>query len=148
MTAREGIERTLYLYGWYYDEDDIDGMAGCFAEDALLKSGTGATTAAGRAAIRKFFDERREVRRRARQQTRHVISNVLIENETRDTADVLCYLILAVTEVGGGTSLKAGWYRDKMVRDGMTWRFKERAINVDAEYVQRAFQAWQPAAAG
>ena len=144
MTAREGIERTLFLYGWYYDEDEIDRLAGCFTEDALLTRPTGEITASGRAEIRTFYDERREVRRQARQQTRHAISNVLIENETGDSADVLCYLVLAVTEDAGSTSLKAGWYRDKMVREGTTWRFKERAINVDAEYVQQAFGAWQP----
>jgi 3-phenylpropionate/cinnamic acid dioxygenase small subunit len=148
MGARVGIERTLVLYGWYYDEDDIEGMAGCFSEDAVLRRGSGEVTATGRAEIRRFFDERRGLRRQAREQTRHVIGNVLIENETADSADVLCYLLLAVTEDGGGTSVKAGWYRDRMVREGSTWRFKERAINVDSEYVQRAFEAWQPAAAG
>lgn len=145
MSQHDAIQRTLYLYGWYYDEDDIDGMASCFAEDAVLRGGAGQVTATGRSAIREFFDGRREVRRQSRQQTRHVISNVLIENETPDSADVLCYLVLAVTEDGGSCSLKGGWYRDRMVREGATWRFKERTINVDSDYVQRAFDAWKPA---
>lgn len=148
LSAREGIARTLYLYGWYYDEDDIEGMASCFAEDAELLRGTGEVTARGRAEIRSFFGARREDRRRTRQQTRHVISNIIIENETEDSADVLCYLILAVTEDNGPTSLRAGWYRDRMAREGATWRFKQRTINVDSEYAQGAFAAWRPAAPG
>jgi hypothetical protein len=148
MGIREDVERTLFLYGWGYDEDDLDLMADCFTSDAVLKGPTG-VTAEGREAIREFYEGRRQVRRDARQQTRHVISNVLIANASETEADVLCYLTLVVTEDGPRTgnqssTVKGGWYRDHMVKDGDAWRFRERIINVDAEYRQTAFAAWRP----
>lgn len=145
MSTREDVERTLFLYGWGYDEDDLDLMVDCFTSDAVLKR-SGGTLAEGKQAIREFYEAARQRRRDAREQTRHVISNVLITSRSETEVDALCYLTLVVTEDGGqSSSVKGGWYRDRLVDTGAAWRFSERIINVDADYSQIAFAAWKPA---
>jgi hypothetical protein len=128
------------LYGWGYDEADLDLMAECFT--GRCAQWTPGAMAEGREAIREFYEGTRRRRRDARQQTRHVISNLLIADASETEADVFCCLTLVVTEDGPLTgdrssSVMGGRYRDRIVEDGDAWRFRERIINVDAEYRQR-----------
>ena len=68
-----------------YGDLNLDGLIECFDKDAsLMFTSDAARTAKGRTAIRAFYETARGKRRTARQQTRHTICNILIENETAD----------------------------------------------------------------
>jgi ketosteroid isomerase-like protein len=142
MSARGAIENTLYQYSLGYDEADMDLQADCFTADAVILSGED-DRIEGREVIKTFFTERRADRTRRSEQSRHVVTNVYIRNETEDEAVVVSYLTLLTTPNEGGAartekrvvdteaSFASGWYRDRFVRDGDKWRIRERQVHLD-----------------
>lgn len=86
----------------------------------------------------------RALRRTAQQQTRHLITNVIVRDETEGEARVLSYVLVAVTQAGEPTTLRTGWYRDRMVKESGTWLIRDRRIKLDPDtgYQQTAFDDW------
>jgi hypothetical protein len=131
MSARAEIENTLYRYAWGFDSGQLDLLESCFVADAELASSLGGIS--GRAAIREFFEGRRQLRREAGEQSRHVTTNVLIEQETADSAVVRSYFtVTAVKAAADGVEVQiSGWYLDEFVVDEDQWRIRRRTMEVD-----------------
>jgi ketosteroid isomerase-like protein len=145
LSEHAAITRTLTVYAWAYDEHDLDLLASCFTVDAVLLGPRRELWAEGRDGIREFFAGRRAGRAEAREQTRHLITNVLVEEQAGDVV-VLSYVLVAVTGPGAQSGFRAGWYRDVMVESDGGWRLRERCIHLDsdADYEQVAFGGRPP----
>jgi uncharacterized protein (TIGR02246 family) len=130
MSARAEIEELLYRYASGFDDDDLDLLAGCFTEDAHVEAGVG--TVSGRAAIRDAYQARRDDRTAAGEQTRHVVTNVVIELVDDDHARSRSYYTLIVTGAAGSKVGSAGTYTDELVRTGGRWLIAERRSRGDA----------------
>lgn len=145
-TVVQAITRTLTVFAWGYDEADFDLVAGCFTEDATLQIAPDGDLIEGRALIRGTFESNRGARLAARQQTRHIVGNVLVHELGDDEVEVLSYLLLVVTDPDGRTESRTGWYRDRMTRHGDGWQIRSRWIDLDlaGRHRQTAFDTWTP----
>ncbi len=69
-----------------------------------------------------------------RDQRRHVTTNLVILEETDDSASIASYLSLFVTE-GNDVRLQAtGVYRDQVVLIDGNWRIRRRLLQLDSHY--------------
>jgi 3-phenylpropionate/cinnamic acid dioxygenase small subunit len=130
MTARHEFEDVFCQYALAFDEGETERYALVFAEDAELIAGP--TTLSGRDAIVEMMSGRIAFRRGESQQTRHVITNILVEEETESRARVRAYFSLPVTT--GGSSLaveRTGWYLSDFVRTGDGWRIARHEMHGD-----------------
>jgi 3-phenylpropionate/cinnamic acid dioxygenase small subunit len=134
MTLRHAIEDSIYRYAWGYDDDELDLLASAFAEQATLNHAIDGSFVEGRETIRAWMDEKREVFRQAGEQPRHMIANVVVEQESETTASSRCYMTMMVTRSDGSVyAHHAGRYFDRYVRVDDRWLFSERLIRVDRD---------------
>jgi 3-phenylpropionate/cinnamic acid dioxygenase small subunit len=132
MGIRREVEDAVYRYAWACDEDDIDAIVACFTQTGVFATNTGAPPCVGPAALAELFGGARKRRSDAGQRTRHVMTNVLVDDRhARVTAR--SYLTLFTTPLGGATFVEcSGEYRDVLVRESGRWRFAERTVTFDA----------------
>jgi 3-phenylpropionate/cinnamic acid dioxygenase small subunit len=134
MSLRGAIEDTIYAYAWGYDDDDLDLLAGAFTETATLSHAIDGSRVTGRAEIRAWMDEKRQVFRDAGEQPRHMIANVVVEQESDTTASSRCYMTMMVTRSDGTVyAHHSGRYLDTYMKEGTMWLFSERLIRVDRD---------------
>lgn len=127
MSARNDIENTLYRYALLYDVDELDDIGSCFAVDAVVEFNPG--NASGRAAVAEEMERRRAKYRPQRSIPWHVISNVLIENETETHADVTAFYTFFVKAPDEAPAPAAiGYYDDRFVREDGCWRIEARRV--------------------
>ena len=129
MLDRTPIENTIYRYAVGFDENDIAMMANCFTADGEIVTPMG--NLSGREAIREVFQGRRDLRTQAKEQTRHVVSNVTIEEVSNDEVRASSYYTLMVTGAGTTTAAGTGRYIADLVRDGATWLIQRRQLLPD-----------------
>ncbi len=134
MTLRATVEDTIYQYAWGYDDDELDLLAASFAEQGTLNHAIDGSFVSGRAAIRAWMDEKRQVFRDAGEQPRHMISGVVVTRDSEEQASARCYMTMVVTRSDGTPYLHhAGRYLDTLVKVGDRWLFSERLIRVDRD---------------
>jgi hypothetical protein len=131
MDTHAAILDTLYRFGAGFDDDDMDAVVACFAEDAEVVTTAGAI--AGHAAIREAFKARRDRRTESREQVRHVTTNTRVELAGEDGATARSYFTLVVTGAGGEIAIgSVGTYEDRFVRVGERWLIARRHTRADA----------------
>lgn len=135
MADRSAIENTLANWAYGYDAREPERMERCFTPDSdLVMDIGGAETMGpytGREEVMKHFTDHHAIQT---DQRRHLTTNILIEEETDDTASVISYLTLIVTD-GDGTRLQAaGVYKDQFVRTEAGWQIQHRRIELDSHY--------------
>jgi uncharacterized protein (TIGR02246 family) len=82
-------ERLMYQYARYVDSGHASGIADLFTEDGTW-TGADGRGMNGQAEVRAAFSAREAL---ARRQSRHVITNVLIDVHSSDRASGIAYLI-------------------------------------------------------
>lgn len=127
--ARSAIEEALYRYAWGFDQGDMDVLASAFTEDAEY-FGLG-DPLKGRAAIRDFLARLRASQREREEQSRHVISNVLILGQSDSEATLTSYFTVFRATRGTLQPRSSGWYEDTVVPDGESWRIRTRHAHRD-----------------
>jgi 3-phenylpropionate/cinnamic acid dioxygenase small subunit len=128
----EAIRRLSYEYTFLLDEGDFDGVAALLAHAELqpVMRGVASEPITGAPSIRAFYADQ-VVLHDGDPRTRHVISNHAIE-VTGDEARARCYFTVLMKPPGEPyQTVVGGQYRDRFVREGGTWRFAEKAIQVD-----------------
>ncbi len=135
MADRSAIENTLASWAYGYDSREPDRMERCFTPDSDLVMDIGGTETmgpyVGRDEVMKHFTDHHAIQT---DQRRHLTTNILIEDETDDSASVISYLTLIVTD-GNGTRLQAaGVYKDQFVRTDAGWQIQHRRIELDSHY--------------
>src|SRR4029450_9791894 len=88
IVAERACERLLYEYARCIDRGDAADVAELFTDDAVWLGDD--IDMRGREAIRKAFNGRQSVTRR---QSRHVITNVLVDLTSSDEAQAVAYLV-------------------------------------------------------
>jgi hypothetical protein len=127
VNVRSEIENTLYKYAWCYDMDEAAQIGDCFTEDAeVLFRDTGLKL--GRAAVTEEMVRRRQLYERD-EAPWHVISNVLITDETDTGATVKSFYTFFIKPKGGAPVLRSiGWYDDVFATEGGRWQVRTRRV--------------------
>jgi ketosteroid isomerase-like protein len=124
-------------YVCYADQQDFDKFVTLFTDDAVLE--IGGIERKGHAAIKKHFSDRPQM------VTRHICTNLRYEPLDSNTATGEVYLTVYRaagnhTEADGPVPYDRpdwiGEYRDRYVRTGDGWKFKERRLHVRFEKVK------------
>lgn len=126
------IEQLLHRYCFAVDKGTADDVAALFHESAtLVPVYSGDPPCRGRAAIREWFANYHRDWHALADHLRHCVTNPLIEVSGNE-ATAQCYMIAgAVPKAGGKPFSAAGYYLDKLVKDGGRWYFKDRQIYVN-----------------
>jgi ketosteroid isomerase-like protein len=131
------IEQVLYRYCHAVDRGTADEVASLFHQDGtLMPVYSGEQPRRGRAAVREWYATYHRNFRAGVDHLRHCVASPVIEvsgNEARAQS----YLIAdAVSKETGKPMLVAGFYEDRLTKDGGRWYFMERQIHV--------YQAMEP----
>jgi len=130
---RHAIGDLFARYMWAIDTGDVEGLVACFTDDGALES-PAVGRYVGRDGIRGFAT--RFARFHAGgTQLRHVISNLLIEADVGDRAFAKCYLVTFLTKDGQSRLLGPGRYECRLRKENGTWRFENRLVVMDHDYV-------------
>lgn len=89
IVAERACERLLYEYARRVDRGEAADIADLFTHDGVWFGADG-TGMHGRDAIREAFTQRQSLTRR---QSRHVITNVLVDVRSDDEAEAVAYLV-------------------------------------------------------
>jgi hypothetical protein len=135
MADRCAIENTLSSWALGYDQREPKRMERCFTPDAELIMDISGTEKMGpyigRDEVMKHFLDHHAIQI---DQRRHITTNVVIDEETEDTASVVSCLTLLVTE-GNSIRLQAsGLYRDNFVKSESGWQISRRRIELDTHF--------------
>jgi hypothetical protein len=104
-------------------------MGEVFAQDAEVAFQESGNFKVGRDAIVQEMRRRREKYRPEGSTPWHVITNILIENETEHGADVKSFWTFFVKPRDGEPELKSvGYYDDKFILEGNAWRVHRRVL--------------------
>jgi hypothetical protein len=114
-----------HRYGWAFDERRPDLLAECFTVDATwsarLRDGTAIGPFTGREAIVDYMSG---FWLGQADQRRHMIMNMIVEDQRPDAATVLTYLLLMSAHDDALEPITCGFYRLTMARDEGTWRIR------------------------
>ncbi len=125
------IEQVLYRYCFAVDKGTPDDVAALFHEDAVLMAiYAGDPPVKGRAAIKQWYTNYNKNLRANVEHLRHTVTNPVVDLSGNE-ASAQCYLTAdSISKQTGKPSWVAGYYRDKLVKEGGKWYFKERQIHV------------------
>jgi hypothetical protein len=135
LTDRELFADRMSRYGWGFDERRAEVLADCFTDDAVWEATImGSSTVGphvGREAILEFMtgfwpDQL--------DQRRHMIMNVIVEEQTDADATVLSYHLLMSAAAGVLTAVTCGFYRAEMRKDQGSWRIRRLLAGYDAPF--------------
>jgi hypothetical protein len=127
MSARAAIENSLALYAWAFDMDEMERMGECFTEDAEVRFADGFEQ--GREDVVANLERRREAFRGRQLIPWHLMTNLLISDESQDHADVTCFFTFFTRSGNDVPQLSSiGYYADHFVRDGAVWRVHRRHV--------------------
>jgi uncharacterized protein (TIGR02246 family) len=133
--SRDAIENVLNRYALAYDDNDMDVMADCFTEDAVMslrvQDGDLVGPFEGREAIVKLM---RDSLASQTDQRRHLVTNMVIREQSDTKARVDSYLTLISIEDKTLTVLSTARYEDELVTADGGWRFTKRHIQLDLPY--------------
>lgn len=129
---RLAISDLFARYMWAIDTGDVEGLVACFTEDGALES-PAVGRYAGRDGVRAFASRFAQFHARGTQ-LRHIISNLLIETDG-DRASAKCYLLAFLTKDGQSRLLGPGRYECRLRKETGAWRFENRLVVMDHDYV-------------
>jgi SnoaL-like domain len=133
VSACSDIQNTLYRLAWGADRRDVDSLEAGFTEDVTWireLSPEHVEVVEGRDAI---IARMKEVwAKTPAPNSKHMITNVLVQSETDQEAEVTSYKTVIRVVDGKPTVGSTGWYRDFLVNESGTWRVRKRVIVQDA----------------
>lgn len=133
LTDRAALLDLVHRYAVTIDGRDLDGLADCFAEDAIADY-AGGTRLEGRAAIRAFMDGAFRDGIGMDTPSTHLMTNTLVDLDG-DEAGLRTTAIAVLTNRPGKVIVRGLRYTDRCVRDGGgAWRFRHRRHEADWEF--------------
>jgi hypothetical protein len=129
------LAERMSRYGWGFDERRPDVLADCFTDDAVWEATImGASTVGphiGRDAILEFmtafWPEQSD-------QRRHMIMNVIVEEQADADATVLAYHLLMSAATGVLKAVTSGFYRAEMRKTGGVWKIRRLLAGYDVPF--------------
>lgn len=127
------IQQLLGRYCFAVDKGTADDIAALFHENAVLIPTYVAEPAVkGRAAIRAWWAEYHRKNHASADQMWHHVSNIPVIEVSGNEATGRTYLTAGAVPKGTGKAFwVTGEWRDKYVKEGGRWLFKERELIVD-----------------
>lgn len=120
---RFAIIETVQTYGWAVDERRRDVIADLFTEDAafeiIVAGADPVETPSGRDAIVAWLGDYMDA---LDFQMRHHMGNVLVIDQSAESAEALCYLLLTSTTPERAEVIATAAYTWQLVRDDGAWR--------------------------
>lgn len=138
LEIERACERIVYAYSRYMDLNDMNAAADLFAVDgSFARPMTPDQFITGRETIRASLLARPKTLL-----TKHLVTSVMIDVESRDTARGLSYLTMISTTPGEGAKpphLSQGpiWFgeiQDRYVRENGAWKFQERRGSIQVKF--------------
>jgi 3-phenylpropionate/cinnamic acid dioxygenase small subunit len=137
MTSAEdrfAISELLNRMAYYYDEGQLDALAGCFCSDAVMSmqiaGGDMVGPFEGRDNIMELYQGAKSTQTDVR---RHDITNIMFDSSGHNLA-VTSYLTLFATENAETKLLTTGVYRDQVTQVEGDWKIARRHIDLDSAY--------------
>jgi uncharacterized protein (TIGR02246 family) len=135
--AERQIVALIHRYNAVLDATDYDGWAQCFAEDGIFR-GAHADWLVHRDK-EAFVAAAVNRRHSAAPNSRHFVTNVIVEVDG-DTARSRCHLLVTTVAEGGTPTMSlTGEYEDFLVCEDGKWLFRERRVHVDGRH-----RSWPP----
>ncbi|MDQ1718224.1 MAG: hypothetical protein QOE89_2177 [Pseudonocardiales bacterium] len=132
------IARLVYGYAERLDAGDIAGMAAMFSDGTLRTSGPdGIVTFSGAQAVHDAFANSVQRFSDGTPATKHVTTNLIVEEEVGGGGDVVAatgralFTVLQARPEFPLQIVVAGRYSDSFIRDCDGWRFADRLIQID-----------------
>ena len=119
------IQQLLYRYCHAHDSRDTEMLATCFASDVELLGAKGRDDVVARYA---------EGYKHLTAQRRHVLTNVFIVEDGKDSAVVQSYITLYLIRDQKLEVHLTGVYRDHVVVEDGQWRIRRRDATMDVPY--------------
>lgn len=127
MSDRQAITDILVEYCCALDRMDLPRLVTLFTDDCFVEYGSEpALQSRGAAELESSLE-----RMWRWQRTSHHLSNVLIEFNGRDEANVSSYVHAWHERPNGNTATILGQYRDRLVRFDERWRIAERRMEMN-----------------
>ncbi|MFT6288460.1 MAG: hypothetical protein ACJA09_003222 [Alcanivorax sp.] len=135
MSASEelAIQTVLNRAAYGFDQRELEMLASCFADDAVMSvriaGGEMMGPFQGRDGIMQMMNDTLAAQQ---DQRRHVISNIFCEAAGPDSFDVVSYLTLLSIDDRGLTTIGSGVYRDSVMKtEENGWRLTKRHLELD-----------------
>jgi uncharacterized protein (TIGR02246 family) len=141
LADERACERLMYEYARVVDSGQASKMAELFTEDGTWTAGDGRVLE-GREQIRAAFTARQHL---ARRQSRHVITNLIVDVHSENEASGICYLVNFRHDSATGTAEKpapaaapkfVGDYHLTFRRDAGNWRIA--SLRFDLAFLRRS----------
>lgn len=128
LSDRAALTDLVYRYGVTIDRRDLDGLADCFAMNAIAEY-DGGIVLHGRTAIRAFMEAAFREHLGLSNPTSHLMTNTLIDLHG-DEAVLTTTAIACLTQDEGQVIVRGLRYSDRCVREER-WRFSHRRHEAD-----------------
>jgi hypothetical protein len=127
MSPRDEIENLLSIYAWAFDMPEFEQMPGCFTVDAVVDfSGT---VIRGRDEVVANLKRLRQGFADQELAPWHVMSNLLIREETSTAIESTCFYTIFVKDRDGLAALRGiGYYEDRFATEDGRWRVERRRV--------------------
>ena len=132
MSEAGEIRNTLYRLAWGGDQRDLQCLRDGYTADARWVRQVTEDQVETVDGLEAILARSQEVwSKNPGAKNRHVISNVFIQRETEDEAEVTSYKTMIRNVDGKAVIASTGWYRDLMVKQAGAWKVKDRYITQD-----------------
>jgi hypothetical protein len=112
------ISDRIYRYAWAFDERQIDALNNCFTEDAVWEGNTQGVTP-----VPPFRDQRR-----------HVMVNIVIDNQSAEKADASVLLMLTAAEQSKLEIVLTSFYKLRLEKESGVWRIAHLFEGFDVDF--------------
>lgn len=128
LLAEHEIARLITRFALLNDAGDWAAVAEMFTADGRFVRPAGGDPVLGREAIRASFESRPP------RKSCHLITNIVVDVTSPESADARCTLLLYTAPAGEAAAVGPaliGGFRDKLIKTGDGWRFAERVGFLD-----------------
>lgn len=129
------IQERIARYGWSFDERRADQLAQCFTEDALWWGNIAGTAPVepvrGRDSIVTWLSD---FWPRQSDQRRHLMTSVLIQDQSPSHASAICSLLLTSAQAATLSVVLTSFYRFALVKSSGVWQINELFEGCDVPF--------------
>jgi ketosteroid isomerase-like protein len=129
------ISDRIYRYAWAFDERQIDALNNCFTEDAVWEGNTQGVTPVppfrGRATITEWLSG---FWANQSDQRRHVMVNIVIDNQSAEKADASVLLMLTAAEQSKLEIVLTSFYKFRLEKESGVWRIAHLFEGFDVDF--------------
>ncbi|HWH26374.1 MAG TPA: nuclear transport factor 2 family protein [Pseudolysinimonas sp.] len=140
LSSADVVDRLLILdlvnhYGWTYDERRIDVMRAIFTADGVFEgSFWGEQSAPPSNGIEAIIEWQEYWMGQQTDQRRHLLSNVIVKEQTAERAVVLANMAITSSEGTTAALAATGFYRFTLRKEESQWRIERLFAGFDGPF--------------